>query len=69
MVEDKRILNLLKKSINGTIVHVRDLGPVEKFTFILFSQISKYYSGNNNHVKLFLNSHAPSIMISLLLLA
>ena len=63
--EDKRILNLMKKSINGTIVHVRDLGSVEKFTFIPFSQISKYYSGNNNHVKLSLNSLAPSIMISL----
>ena len=41
------------------------MGSLDKFTFIPFAQISKYYSGSSNHVKLSLNSLAPSIMISM----
>ena len=63
--EDKRLLKLMKKDINGTVIYLRDLGSLDKFTFIPFTQISKYYSGNSNHVKLSLNSLAPSILISL----
>ena len=63
--ENNRLLKLMKKNINETAVYLRDLGSLDKFEFIPFSQISKYYSGNNNHVKISLNSLAPSIMISL----
>ena len=55
----------MKKKINETVIYLRDLGSLDKFTFIPFAQISKYYSGNSNHVKLSLNFLAPSIMISM----
>ena len=63
--EDNRLLKLMKKKINETVIYLKDLGSLDKFTFIPFAQISKYYSGNSNHVKLSLNSLAPSIMISM----